>query len=248
MAATTASIRFNVEGPFLDNRTLIRRFTNEDQQIDYPGDEAFKFRVRSGQPGDRVGQGWRLERRRRGHRWRPRRWRQRRPGRAWRHGMRNKSLQTPARKPDWLFRLEATIGGARGREFAWGAHDCCLFPCDVVLAMTGVDLAAGFRGRYRSLRTALRTLESAGGVEGIAEAIARKHGLEEVAPGLARRGDVILVDVGTSPSGCCRFELGPGDPACLAVVGMTGALALAAGRDGLVDVPMPFWRRAWRIG
>lgn len=42
----TSTIRFNVEGPFLDNRTRIRRFTNEDQQLDYPGDEAFKFRVK----------------------------------------------------------------------------------------------------------------------------------------------------------------------------------------------------------
>jgi len=42
----TATIRFHVEGPFLDNRTRIRRFTNEDQQLDYPGDEAFKFRVK----------------------------------------------------------------------------------------------------------------------------------------------------------------------------------------------------------
>lgn len=41
----TATVRFHVEGPFLDRRTLIRRFTNEDQQLDYPGDEAFKFRV-----------------------------------------------------------------------------------------------------------------------------------------------------------------------------------------------------------
>lgn len=41
----TSTIRFNVEGPFLDNRTRIRRFTHEDQQLDFPGDEAFKFRV-----------------------------------------------------------------------------------------------------------------------------------------------------------------------------------------------------------
>jgi hypothetical protein len=41
----TSTIRFNVEGPFLDNRTKIRRFTNEDQQTDYPGDTAFKFLV-----------------------------------------------------------------------------------------------------------------------------------------------------------------------------------------------------------
>lgn len=165
---------------------------------------------------------------------------------------RKRSLQTsakrtPQRTADWVWWLEQAIATARTREFAWGTHDCCLFPCDAVLAMTGVDLARGIRGRYRSLRGALRILRSAGGLESLAVAIAARHRLAEIAPGLARRGDIVLVDVGTSTAGCYRLELGPGDPSCLAVVGLAGTDALGAGRSGLVEVPMPFWRRAWRI-
>jgi hypothetical protein len=51
------------------------------------------------------------------------------------------------RYEDWPQRLVAAIEAARGRPFSWGAMDCCLFAADVVLAMTGVDYAAGFRGR-----------------------------------------------------------------------------------------------------
>jgi len=155
------------------------------------------------------------------------------------------------RNPDWLPRLEAAVARARALPFAWGRHDCCLFPCDVVRAMTGVDLARGWRGRYRSLLGARRMLRRRGGLKALAEGVARRHGLAEIPPATARRGDVVLLDA-SSLAG--RFALGPAGSgsACLAVVDLTGAAALTvaapdATGGGLVEVPMPLWRRAWRI-
>ncbi len=53
--------------------------------------------------------------------------------------------------------------------------------------MTGVDLAADFRGRYRTLKGALRALRSAGHVD-LVEAVAAK--LEPISVLKARAGDV----------------------------------------------------------
>ena len=43
-------------------------------------------------------------------------------------------------------------------------HDCCSFAADCVLAMTGVDKMAGYRGGYKSAVGASRKLAKAGGM------------------------------------------------------------------------------------
>jgi hypothetical protein len=206
-----ATIRFNVEGPFLDNRTRIRRFTNEDQQIDYPGDDRLQVPRAPGQPGDRVGQGRRLERRRRRHRWRARRRRQRRARRVPEvRDEEEESLQTPARKTRLALpprghdrrraRPRVRLGRARllplplrrgARHDRRGSR--CRLPRPLPLAAHRAADAQE-RGRRRGHR-------------GSDRAQARPRGSRAR---LARRGDVVLVDVGTSPAGCYRFELGPG--------------------------------------
>jgi hypothetical protein len=40
---TTATINVNLEKEFIDTRTEGRRYTHEDQQIDYPGDLGFEY-------------------------------------------------------------------------------------------------------------------------------------------------------------------------------------------------------------
>lgn len=163
--------------------------------------------------------------------------------------MRRASVQAIARRPDWLPRLEAALARARFRPFRWGVQDCCLFPADCVRAMTGVDLARGWRGRYRSLRGALRLLAECGGVEGLAERCAAPYGIPGwPAAAQARRGDVVLLDAQAVAEGLLRMDFGPGGPQCLAVVGLAGTEAWALGQSGLIPVPLPAWRRAWRIG
>ncbi|MBP1806456.1 DUF6950 family protein [Rubellimicrobium aerolatum] len=94
------------------------------------------------------------------------------------------------RRPDWQARLVAVLAAARGRPFAWGTWDCALFTAACVEAMTGEDLSAPFRGRYRTRAGGLRVARAAGLADHVAVFAAR---LPEVAPGLARPGDVVVM-------------------------------------------------------
>lgn len=89
---------------------------------------------------------------------------------------------------DWPERLAAFIEARRARAFSWGRQDCALFAADAVLEMTGVDLAEGLRG-YTSASGAAKRIKKAGSMRGLASALAEKH------PGLAQRGDVVLVEL-----------------------------------------------------
>jgi len=121
--------------------------------------------------------------------------------------------------------LARFIEERRRMPFAWGSNDCCLFAADWVLAATGRDIAADYRGRYSSALPALRFVEAGGGVEAMLE----RAGGKVVHPSLARRGDVIARDVGN----------GTGLGVCI------GALAAFVAEDGLRFVDFPHgscWR------
>lgn len=135
------------------------------------------------------------------------------------------------RLPDWPERLSAQIHACMKAPFVWGQHDCCLFAMDCVKAMTGEDLAAPYRG-YTSQIQAMRMLKENGGVAGIAEAVARKYDIPEIAPTLAGRGDV------------CLFDTGHGDTLGIC----TGVNIFAPAFEGLVGTPALQALRAWRIG
>ena len=46
------------------------------------------------------------------------------------------------RKPDWQALLDAFLAEHQFDSFQYGRWDCCLFVCDAIQAMTGVDPAA----------------------------------------------------------------------------------------------------------
>lgn len=96
------------------------------------------------------------------------------------------------RLPDWRSRLSACVEGALQRPFEWGQHDCMLFPADAVLAMTGVDPAKEWRGRYSTRIGAARILRkviAAGDGSAVVRSI-----LPEIAPLLASDGDIAAVE------------------------------------------------------
>lgn len=142
-------------------------------------------------------------------------------------------------KSHWQELLHNYLLRRQNEAFKWGAMDCCLFACDAMLELTGVDLAADFRGEYDSLLTAVKAMKrfTAGDTEDLVEAVAEKialqHAIEEVPILMAQRGDVVLLD---SP-------LGKG----LGLVGLRGTTVHCAGPDGVVDVPLEECLRAWRI-
>lgn len=129
----------------------------------------------------------------------------------------------------WPVALNHAVDTARHKPFCWGYHDCAQFAAGVVKAMTGVDFAASFRGRYRTRREAVAAIKAAGfrSLEDIATA---KLG-ESIEPRLAQRGDVVLIHTPEGNAlGIC-----------------TGVLAVAPGPDGLTFVEPGGWRKAWRV-
>lgn len=135
------------------------------------------------------------------------------------------------RFPDWPERLAGYINLCLKRPFVWGENDCCLFAMDCVQEMTGVDLAKPYRG-YKTQIQALRLLNRHGGIAGIAETVAEKHGIAEIPPLTSQRGDV------------CLFDIGRGDTLGI----RAGEHIFAPGRQGLVGFPVLQGIRAWRIG
>jgi hypothetical protein len=124
---------------------------------------------------------------------------------------------------DWEERLALCVQACDEKVWRPGAWDCALFVLDCVDAMTGSAQAAMWRGHYESVDVGL-TL--AGG--DLARQCTRLFG-KPMAPTLAQRGDVVLLQ--------------------------EGALAICVGEMcwtvtegvGLEAVPMAQARRAWRV-
>ncbi len=93
------------------------------------------------------------------------------------------------RLPDWPERLCQLIEERRHMKFSWGSNDCALFAADGVRVITGVDLAASYRGQYATDFGAARILEEAGGLRALAAA------LEEKPKGFIHRGDVVIAEL-----------------------------------------------------
>lgn len=131
------------------------------------------------------------------------------------------------RLKNWPSRLQATIEAARHHPFTWGEHDCCLWAASAVLACTGEDPAAAFRGTYADAMSAARLIGQLGGMEVIGAL-----GGPEISPRFATAGDVGLVELA--------------DRVVLAV--HSGQVWLAAGTHGLEPcVRMPVLK-AWKVG
>jgi hypothetical protein len=116
------------------------------------------------------------------------------------------------RYADWRQHLVAYLADAARRPFAQGTHDCALFLAGGVLAMTGQDYAARYRGRYTTTRGGLRILRKDGFETHVALAA---HYLPDLPVALAREGDAAVVPTGDGPAlgivqGEGIYVLGPG--------------------------------------
>jgi hypothetical protein len=144
------------------------------------------------------------------------------------------------RTPHWATReLHQFIVDCTPTKFAWGSHDCALMAADAILEMTGVDIAADFRGLYSDEAGAKAAIEKVTGVkngtvEDAAAYCAAKHGLAELThPLMAQRGDlVVLEDAGRVIAG---------------IVHLSGKHIAAAGEAGLKRMDIMKIKRAWRV-
>lgn len=142
------------------------------------------------------------------------------------------------RSHDWPTRLHAAFDARRKQPFEWGKNDCSIFAADLVLAMTGTDLAEQWRGSYSDALGAARILAKFGGtVSGLLDSIAANFGMTPlISVKYAQRGDV--VEVGEIWTG----DSGPAVGICF------GAWTVVPGKNGAEMVPTLKCRRAWRVG
>ena len=133
------------------------------------------------------------------------------------------------RREDWPERLNAYIDGASAKMFDWGRHDCCTFAAGAVHAITGVDWMPEFRGRYDSEKTAKAALKDIGRGS-LLKTICSKFG-KPVAPAKARRGDLMLANLGDGP----------------ALMVCVGPDAIGPGLGNLIRVPVSDCRFAWSV-
>lgn len=127
---------------------------------------------------------------------------------------------------DWPQRLADRVEQMRYEPFRWGTHDCCTFAAGWVCEATGYHALTAY-APWRDAQGATRTVLAAGGLP----AIVTRHLGEPIAPSLAARGDIVLVQLDGRDS--------------LAVV--LGSVAAAPGLEGLAFLPLVTWRQGWRV-
>ncbi|MDM0024070.1 DUF6950 family protein [Variovorax saccharolyticus] len=130
------------------------------------------------------------------------------------------------RLQDWQLRFAAFAKERASMPFAWGSNDCCLFAADAVLALTGKDWGADYRGGYDDAKRALRAMPAGG----LREVASRALG-EPVSPLLAAVGDVVLMESeGRELLAICN-----------------GTSAIGPGADGLTSIDMEAALAAWKV-
>lgn len=96
-----------------------------------------------------------------------------------------------SRYRDWEARLVAYLTSVSRRAFKPGAHDCAQFTGGAIEAMTGVNPAKAYAGRYASIKSGVRAARRAGFDDHVAVAASL---YKEVHPAFAHTGDIGVVD------------------------------------------------------
>jgi hypothetical protein len=125
-----------------------------------------------------------------------------------------------------MLRLEQLVAERQRERFALGVHDCSMWACDAVLAVTGRDPGSNLRGTYATEADAEAVIAAGGGLARVA---ADRLGAE-ILPAQAAVGDVGLIET----------ERGPALVVCM------GKGWLAAAPIGLAHVHRSAVLRAWR--
>ena len=140
------------------------------------------------------------------------------------------------RRSDWQQIFDEFLRTNQNRPFAYGKWDCCLFVCDAIIEITGIDLAAPYRGKYSNLKGALHAISEKLGtasIQAVAENAAAAHHMLEVPVSHAHRGDMVLVGRGRDHS--------------LGLIALNGRDVIVTSKRGLWRLPLSCAVRAWRV-
>lgn len=143
------------------------------------------------------------------------------------------------RHEDWNERLVDAIAAREATPFSHGDFDCCMAAADNIIAMTGKDWMAAFRGKYRSAAGASRLMQTDGKGTLLKTLIslAPQMGSKRIPPAFATRGDLVVTKLALHDE--CRGQ------ACGTCVGR--GRAVFPGETGWVQLPMSAWCAAFRI-
>lgn len=138
---------------------------------------------------------------------------------------------------NWEIALETIVTGRMETPFEYGTHDCCLFAADCVLAISGVDIAEAYRGKYTDAVSAFALIQTVTGgttVEDTMDHACKTHEFIRPLDSIlyAQRGDVVSMIVG--------------DTITLGVVALDGSHAWFTG-ESLTKYPLSKCARAWNI-
>jgi hypothetical protein len=141
------------------------------------------------------------------------------------------------RQPHWETREYHEFLLSRAKApFVWGTNDCALFAADGIKAITGVDIATDFRGKYTDEASALAAIKTIANGTTVADAAAycaTKFGLTELThPLKAQRGDLVVV----------RNADGN---AIAGLVHLNGFHVVSVATSGLIRLPITSVLRAW---
>jgi hypothetical protein len=121
--------------------------------------------------------------------------------------------------------------------FVWGSNDCALFAADGIKAITGIDIAADFRGQYTTQLGALAAIKKITGGSTVADAAAycaAKNPLfvKLEHPLMAQRGDLVIA------------TNGDGGPIA-GLIHLTGSQVVTVSENGLFTLPITSVTAAW---
>lgn len=96
---------------------------------------------------------------------------------------------------DWSTRLANYFEEYRDQPFEFGKFDCAMFACGAIHAMTSIRPLEQYIGKYSTEGGATRQMKifSGGGIRETAKKVCTEIGLFQVVPGLAKRGDMVLI-------------------------------------------------------
>jgi len=142
------------------------------------------------------------------------------------------------RSPTWLTQELATfLQQNANAQFVWGTLDCSLFAADAIKAMTGIDVADDFRGKYTDKTSAFALIKSVTGGTTVGDAAAycaTKHGLTPWKyPLQAQRGDLVTVEN--------NGELIAG------IVDLSGKRVACLSETGIVRFSIMGIKQAWHV-
>lgn len=145
----------------------------------------------------------------------------------------------------WENKLETYLLGRAEQKLVWGSTDCCMFVADSIKAVTDVDVALYFRGKYNRMRAAyamLKRYSGGGSVQETWEKLALEYNMTKIESKDLQAGDIVTMRAEAHNAVAGRLSNG-------VTVGVQSfdAGILSQGPNGVMLTQEPEIVSAWKI-